>query len=299
MKKVAAEKIVFQKVVICGMGVMGASLGHTLVKEKRVKCVYGLIRRPEIAGSLVAEKLCHKASSDLKEAMEGAELIVLAVPASAVPSFLRSLLPFLKPGAIISDLCSVKQAVVKAAETTLKKSKAVYLSVHPMTGTEKFGFENYLPDLYRETPCVITPGAKCPPSVIKKIKTFWESLGSRVLTLSPQEHDVCAAWISHLPHVLSYLLFEGAEQQSQRRSNLYAMAAGSFRDMTRVAGSSAQLWADIFLHNKKELLKALRIFSKGMDSFRALLEKGEERKLLDRLERISNSKKTFTSRQIK
>lgn len=293
MKTDSSQKNIFQKVVICGMGVMGASLGHTLVKEKLVRCVYGLIRRPEIAGRLVAEKLCHKASSDLKEAIEGAELIVLAIPASAVPVFLRNMLPFLQPGVIISDLCSVKQGVVKAAEATLKKSKAVYLSVHPMTGTEKFGFENYLPDLYRDTPCVITPGVKCPPPVIKKIKTLWESLGSRVLMLTPLEHDICAAWISHLPHVLSYLLFEGVEQQSRRRTNLYAMAAGSFRDMTRIAGSSAPLWADIFLHNKKELLKAVKLFSKGLASFQTLLEKGEEGPLLNRLSLISKAKKNI------
>lgn len=290
MKANSPSKFIFQKVVICGMGVMGASLGHTLVKEKLVKCVYGLIRRPQIAGRLVAEKLCHKASSDIREAVSDAELVVLAIPASAVPSFLRSMLPFLQPGAVVSDLCSVKQEVVKAAEAVLKRSKVLYLSVHPMTGTEKFGFENYLPDLYRNTPCVITPGEKCPSSVITKIKIFWAALGARVLMLSPLEHDICAAWISHLPHVLSYLLFEGVEQQNQRRANLFAMSAGSFRDMTRVAGSSPELWTDIFLHNKKELSKAVKIFSKGLTSFQALLEKGEERPLLNRLTRISKVK---------
>ncbi len=293
MSSYPSGKFIFQKVVLCGMGVMGASLGHTLVTEKIAKCVYGLVRRPEIADRLVAEKLCHKASSDIKEAVTGADLIILAIPASAVSLFLRDMLPFLKSGVVISDLCSVKQGVVRASEAILKRAKAVYVSVHPMTGTEKFGFENYLPDLYRNTLCVITPGKKCPPPVVKKIKMFWAALGSRVLMLNPLEHDISAAWISHLPHVLSYLLFEAVEKQSQRRTDFYAMAAGSFRDMTRVAGSSAALWADIFLHNKKELLRAVRLFSKGLASFQTQLEKGEERPLLARLDRISKAKKNI------
>ena len=117
--------------------------------------------------------------------------------------------------------------------------------------------------------------------------------------MPPEEHDVCAAWISHLPHVLSFLLFEGVQKQKERRSNLLAMAAGSFRDMTRVSGSSAELWTDIFLHNKKEILKTIAVFSKGLSSFQEMLEKGEKNVLAKRLSKISKAKKTFTLKGIK
>ena len=246
------------------MGVMGSSLGYSLIRENLAGSVHALVRRPEICKKLVALKLSHEATTHPSEAISGADMVILSIPASAVGPTLKEILPFLSRQTVVSDLCSVKKPVVSVCEKILK-GRAEFLSVHPMTGTEKFGYENFVKDLYRDKPCILTPTSKTLKTTVSRVADFWKTLGSRVDIMGPGEHDECAALISHLPHIVSFALLSSILKKQGKHPRLLHMAGGSFRDMTRVAGSSPELWADIFLHNKKELLKSVRNFNGVLD----------------------------------
>ena len=291
MKK-KTDKLLMKKVVICGMGVMGGSLGYSLCRTGLIKCVQGLVRRPETIREIIKLKLAHKATDVPREALKDAELIILAIPPETIGGILKSILPFLKPGMIVTDLCSVKKSVVGQCEMMLK-GKASYIGSHPMTGTEKFGFSNYVGDLYKDTPCIITPTPNTPVKALKIIKSFWRTVGSKLLIMDPLEHDISASYISHLPHVIAYSLSNTVCRQRASFPFLFKMAAGSYKDMTRIAGSSPSLWVDIFLNNKKEILKSVKEFRNNLDFLYKQIKESDKDKISDFLNTAYNGRKEF------
>lgn len=284
MKK--SENFRWGRVVISGMGVMGASLGYSLVRAKLVREVCALVRRPEICGKLVKMKLAHKATADICEAVTDSDMVILSVPASVVGRQVKSMLPYISGHTVISDLCSVKSPVVRTCERIIG-TRAKFLSVHPMTGTEKFGFENYIRDLYRGMPCILTPSDQTSETVVSRVKKFWDALGADTFVLGPYEHDVSAALISHLPHVIAFAYFSGVLKQKHKHPHIFNMAAGSFRDVTRIAGSSPDLWADIFMNNRTEIIKSISLFKKEVDLFLKMLQKGNQANLFKTISCLS------------
>jgi prephenate dehydrogenase len=286
----------FRKALIVGMGVMGGSLGHALARSPQIaRKVVALVRRAEVIPKILEKSLAHTVFTDLQSAMEDVELIVVATPVASILKQVENLRPYLKPSMIVTDLGSVKKNIVEGCEKIIGKS-AAFVGSHPMAGTEKFGFENFVKNLYRNTSCVVTPTKHTSVKASLKVQKFWQALGCKVLLMSPQEHDKKVAWVSHLPHVLSFALWNTLLAQRSQIPDLFDMSGGSFRDMTRVAGSSPELWTEIFLSNQKHILKTLDTFQKKLSSFQSLMKDKNPEAVFRLLSKASKARNEFSKR---
>ena len=266
----------FRKITIVGVGLLGGSLGLAIKKRGLADEVAGYVRR---AGS-IAE--CKKARAvdvctrDLHEAVADADLIVLCTPLAQMQPLLKEMRPAIKRGAIITDVGSVKATVVKELESLVAKSGAHFIGSHPMAGAEKTGVAAARAELFDNAICVVTPTKRSNQAALKKLEKFWKAVGARVLRLAPEVHDELVSRSSHLPHVaaatLANLVLDSKHPKSQP-----LLCANGFRDTTRIASGSPEMWRDIAMANRKNLSKSLDAFIRDLKKFQNVLKKGDEK----------------------
>ena len=265
----------WKKVTLVGVGLLGGSLGLALKQRRLAGSVVGFVRR------IVSVRQCEKfgavdsAMRDLANAVQGAELVVLCTPIGQMRSLVEQMLPALEPGTIVTDVGSVKASVVRDLEPLVAKAGAFFVGSHPMAGAEKTGVSAARPDLFLDAVCVITPTAKSNRSAVGKIEQLWQSVGSRVLKLTPAVHDELVSRSSHLPHVvaagLSNLVL-GSDRPKEQRM----LCANGFRDTTRIASGSPEMWRDIALANRQNLVRSLGTFMQDLEAFSSALKSGDE-----------------------
>ena len=247
----------FNKVVIIGVGLIGGSIGLAIKKRHLAKEVIGVFRREKTLKKALKRKAVDKATFAIDGAVSKADLIIVASPVHSIPPIIREVARYAKKGAIITDVGSTKSWIVKEAEDILSgNNKICFIGSHPMAGSEHAGVEFSKADLLDGAPCIVTKTKKTNGPAMKKVIDFWSALGAKVKVMSPSGHDRSVSLISHLPHIVAFGL-AGAVPVKE-----LAYAAEGFKDTTRVASSDPELWADIFLTNKKEILKAGRVFEK-------------------------------------
>jgi len=269
-------RVHFRKITIVGVGLLGGSLGLAIKKRGLADEVAGYVRR---AGS-IAE--CKKARAvdvctrDLHEAVADADLIVLCTPLAQMQPLLKEMRPAIKRGAIITDVGSVKATVVKELESLVAKSGAHFIGSHPMAGAEKTGVAAARAELFDNAICVVTPTKRSNQAALKKLEKFWKAVGVRVLRLAPEVHDELVSRSSHLPHVaaatLANLVLDSKHPKSQP-----LLCANGFRDTTRIASGSPEMWRDIAMANRKNLSKSLGAFIRDLKKFQNVLKKGDEK----------------------
>jgi prephenate dehydrogenase len=214
------------------------------------------------------------ATTDLLAAVWDADLVILCLPLSQMRPVVERMLPALKPGAIVTDVGSVKAGVVRELELLIQKSGAHFVGSHPMAGAEKTGVGAARADLFERTVCLVTPTRKTNRAALKQVKQFWHAVGSRVLELKPEVHDVLVSRSSHLPHIVAATL------ASQILNPVHpgpqaALCANGFRDTTRIASGSPEMWRDIALANRRNLAKSLAAFIADLQQFRRVLNRGD------------------------
>ena len=264
----------FRKITIVGVGLLGGSIGLAVRQRKLAREVAGFVRR---AASL---KDCEKAgavdyaTTDLLAAVSNADLIILCTPLAQMRSLAQQFLPALKRGAIVTDVGSVKADVVRELESPSPKAGAHFVGSHPMAGGEKMGVLAAKMDLYANAVCVITPTKKSSAGAVRKLEQFWKSLGARTLRLDAAQHDLLVSRSSHLPHVvaatLANLVLNPANPQTQ-----VGLCATGFRDTTRIASGSPEMWRDIALANRKNLSRSLDAFVDELKKFQTALKAGD------------------------
>lgn len=264
----------FRKITIVGVGLLGGSLGLAINKRQLADQVTGYVRRtPSIAEckKAGAVDLC---TTDLAEAVGNADLIVLCTPLAQMLPLLKQMLPSVKRGAIITDVGSVKATVVKELESLVTKAGAHFIGAHPMAGAEKTGVAAARPELFVNAACVVTPTKRSNKSALQKTEAFWKDVGTRVMRLTPEMHDELVSRSSHLPHVaastLANLVLDPKHPKSQP-----LLCANGFRDTTRIASGSPEMWRDIAMANRKNLAKALDAFIRDLKKVQAILKKGD------------------------
>ncbi len=246
----------FRKITIIGVGLLGGSIGLAVRQRRLAGEVAGYVRR---AASL---KDCEKAgavdyaTTDLLAAVSKADLVILCTPLAQMRSIAEKILPALKRGAIVTDVGSVKAGVVRELESIIARAGAHFVGSHPMAGGEKMGVLAARADLYANAVCVVTPTKKSNAGAVRKVEQFWKSLGARVLKLDAAQHDLLVSRSSHLPHVvaatLANLVLNPAGSKTQA-----ALCATGFRDTTRIASGSPEMWRDIALANRKNLSQSV------------------------------------------
>jgi prephenate dehydrogenase len=257
-------------VTIIGAGLLGASIGLALKRRRPRIRVAGVGRRMESLRQALRIGAIDTAHLAADEAVPQSDLVILATPVGALAGYLRAIRPLLKAGAWVTDVGSTKAEVVRAARRVLGAG-GVFIGSHPMAGSERKGPVHARADLFEGATCVLTPAPGTPAGLVARAEEFWRMLGMNVLRMTPAAHDRAAAAVSHLPHVASALL-----TLLPRGADL-AVAASGLRDMTRLAAGDPEMWRDILLTNRRELLRAIDRLARSLEGARRLVAEGNAR----------------------
>jgi len=264
--KGAAEikRPVFNKICIVGVGLIGGSIGLAVKKRKVAKFVMGVVRRRQTVAEAFRRGALHGATMDLCEGVRDADVVLLCSPVSTIVKQIKILRPFLKPDALVMDVASSKTMVDDAARKYLRGVR--FVGCHPMAGSAKTGVIHADADLFCDAMCFLT-------NADREAESFWKALGSKIFYLTPKQHDEWVARTSHMPHILSFALFQSGGFRKLDRFGLTA-SNPSLQDLARLAKSDPKLWADIFLSNRMEILKSLAEHQAGISRLKESLRAG-------------------------
>jgi prephenate dehydrogenase len=264
----------FQKITIIGVGLLGGSIGLAAKKRRVAGEIAGFVRRAKNISDCEKFAATDFATTDLIAAVSNSDLIILCTPLAQMAAITKQFLPALKRGAIVTDVGSVKAGVVRELESLVQKSGAHFVGSHPMAGAEKTGVAAAHENLFENAVCVLTPTKKSNANAVRKLEQFWKSLGARVLKLDVAQHDLLVSRSSHLPHVvaatLASLVLNPASPKQQA-----ALCANGFRDTTRIASGSPEMWRDIALANRKNLSGSLDDFIADLHKFQRILKRSD------------------------
>lgn len=268
----------FKKIAIFGVGLIGGSFALALRKANAVGEVVGFGRRMETLEQAKHIGILDRIGTDYASELGNTDIVLLATPVGQMASLMERIAPHLGEHTLVTDGGSTKCDVVAAARANLGARIAQFIPAHPIAGAEKTGPEAALPDLYQGKKVVLTPMPENPKDAIKRIRQAWELCGAIVSELKPQEHDTVFAAVSHLPHLLSFALVHDLAQRGDR-DLLLSFAASGFRDFTRIAASSPEMWRDICIANRDALLGELELYMEELVVLRKALIDGDSDKL--------------------
>jgi prephenate dehydrogenase len=264
----------FQKITIVGVGLLGGSIGLALRHRKLAGEVAGYVRREASLKDCEKAGAVDYATTDLRAAVSKADLVILCTPLAQMRPLVEQFLPALKRGAIVTDVGSVKAQVVRALSRVVHRAGAHFVGSHPMAGGEKMGVLASRADLYAHSVCVVTPDKTSSPRAVRQVERFWQALGARTLRLDAAQHDRLVSRSSHLPHVtaaaLVNLVLDPANPAAQA-----GLCATGFRDTTRIASGSPEMWRDIAVGNRKHLGRSLAAFVAGLKHFQSALKRND------------------------
>jgi prephenate dehydrogenase len=272
------QQVRWKKVTLAGVGLLGGSLGLALRKRRLAETVFGFVRRASSVKECERLGAVDRATLDLETAVAGADLIVLCTPIAQMRRLVEQMSPALQPGAIITDVGSAKGSVVRDLESLAARAGAHFIGSHPMAGAEKMGVAAARADLFENAVCVVTPTTKANRAALAKVERLWKSVGSRVLRLAPARHDVLVSRSSHLPHVVAATLVNFVLDPAWPKEQS-GLCANGFRDTTRIASGSPEMWRDIAIANRKHLGGALGLFIRDLQRIQRLIKKGQPRLL--------------------
>jgi prephenate dehydrogenase len=265
----------FKKMTVIGVGLLGASLAKACKEKSLVEEITGFGRNRDNLEKARILKVIDHCATDLSEAVNDADLIVLCTPVSTIVPLIKSMLPTLRPGTLITDVGSVKAPVVKDTDKLVPEN-IFFVGSHPIAGGENSGLEASKSDLYQDKRCIITPTEKTDKKALEKISTFWQAIGMDVVNLSAEEHDFVFGAVSHMPHILVYALMNtlGALRTKDGRE-VTAFSGAGLKDITRIASSDPVMWRDICLTNRKHSLDLIDRFQVKLGEIRSVIEKSD------------------------
>ena len=261
------------RAAVAGLGLIGGSLAGALRACGHCSEVLGWARRQDTVQQAQSAGLVDGGSPDLAALVKGVDLVFIAVPLSAFGELLGKLEPALKAGTVVTDVASVKGAVLGLAEQTFGHVPAGFVPGHPLAGSEQSGIGAAREDLFQGRLTVLTPQVNTAPEALARVRAAWQAIGARVVEMSAAEHDAALAATSHLPHLLAYVLVELLAQRGG--SELLRLSAGGFRDFSRIAGAEPALWREITLANREPLLAILDDYLLALGQTRQQLAAGD------------------------
>jgi prephenate dehydrogenase len=255
-----------------GVGLLGGSIGLAVKERRLANAVFGYVRRTQSVGECERLGIVDRASTDLVSVGKGADLIIFCTPIAQMKALAEQLLPALRPGALVTDVGSVKASVAQDLEPIFSAAGVHFIGSHPMAGAEKTGPYAARSDLFQNAVCVVTPTANSPPDLVASLEGFWAQLGGIPLRLSPELHDNLVSRSSHLPHVVAAELANYVLSPVHPKEQALVCANG-FRDTTRIAAGSPEMWRDISLANRRNLARVLGVFIEDLHEFQLALER--------------------------
>jgi cyclohexadieny/prephenate dehydrogenase len=271
----------FAKAALIGIGLIGSSLARVMRRDGLAGRIVACARREATLEAVRRLDLADETTHDPATAVAGADLVVIATPLSAYADIGRAIAPALAPGAILTDVGSVKGSVLRQLEPLVPPG-VHFIPGHPVAGTEHSGPEAGFAEVFRDRWCILTPPSGTDPEALARLMRLWESAGMRVVTMDAEHHDKVLAITSHLPHLIAYTIVGTATDLADSlKSEVIKFSAGGFRDFTRIAASDPVMWRDVFLANRDAVLEMLQRFSEDLTALQRAIRWGEGDKLED------------------
>ena len=284
----------FTKAAIIGVGLIGGSLGMILRRKGLASSVVGVGRRLENLKTAVKLGAIDRYVVDPKDGVKDAELIVLATPVDTYDRHLKEWASSLKPGAIVTDVGSVKGKLVELSERAMPEG-VHFVGAHPIAGKEKTGVAEGSEHLFSGARCILTPTMHTNHHALEQVRIMWQETGSTVLTMDPHLHDQILGAVSHLPHVAAFALMNALiDIRAQVPSlDLAGHSGGGLRDTTRIAASSPEMWRDIFLWNRENVVAFIEAYERSLGELKQLVRTGDAAGIEKALERARQEREKF------
>ena len=272
---------VFDRIALIGLGLIASSIFWASKRNDVSSYITGFARSKETRDTAKKIGLCDEVFDTVEEAVKDADLVILCVPVGAMEQVMLEIAPFLRTGATISDVGSVKRAVIDAVEPHLP-THVKFVPAHPLAGTEHSGPESGFASLFDNRWCLLTDHGSADKQTQNKVMSFWKSLGANVEFMDADHHDLVLAVTSHAPHLIAYTMVGVADDLGKvTDSEVIKYSAAGFRDFTRIAASDPTMWRDVFLSNKEATLEILGRFTEELFDLQRAIRTGNGDKLLN------------------
>ncbi|MCU0910486.1 MAG: prephenate/arogenate dehydrogenase family protein [Rhodobacteraceae bacterium] len=272
---------IYDRVALIGLGLIAGSMAHAMRKGGLAGEIVGTARSPETRAVAAEIGLVDRVVATAAEAVQDADLVVLAVPVGAMGAVAAEIGPHLKPGATLTDVGSVKRAVIDAVAPHVPRG-VHFIPAHPLAGTEHSGPRAGFAELFRNRWCLIVPTDGSDPAAVAKLRALWEAMGSHVDEMDADHHDLVLAVTSHAPHLIAYTMVGVADDMKRvTDSEVIKYSAAGFRDFTRIAASDPTMWRDVFLTNKDATLEILGRFTEELFALQRAIRTGDGQLLHD------------------
>ena len=283
--------IKFNEITIIGPGLIGSSLGLSLKKKRIAKKIVGIDFSKKNLNNALRNKSIDEGRLKIDERIHGSDIIFICTPVSIIDEIAKSIYPYLSNSSIVTDVGSVKNCFSKKTINLFQK-KSFLVPGHPIAGTENSGAISAKQDLFKKKWCILTPLKTHKKNNI--IANIWKVLGMKISLMTIDEHDKIMSITSHLPHLLAFTIVGTAFNiDLEKKEKLINFSAGGFKDFTRIGSSDPKMWVDIFLHNKKYLLKTLDNFNKDINKLKKLIKSSNENKIFEALKRNKEIRKSI------
>ena len=271
----------FDRVVLIGIGLIGSSLAHVMRREGLSGHIAGFARSATTREKALELRLVDSVCESAAEAVKGADLVIVCVPVGACGAVAEEIGPHLKPGAIVTDVGSVKTKVVEVMRPHMPDG-VHFIGGHPIAGTEESGPEAGFATLFEGRWCILTPLPDTDPAAYEKLAAFWRACGSSVERMDVEHHDLVLAITSHVPHLIAYnIVGTAADLEEVTKSEVIKYSAAGFRDFTRIAASDPVMWRDVFLNNREAVLEMLGRFTEDLTALQSAVRRGNGEMLQD------------------
>ncbi len=275
----------FERLALIGFGLIGGSIARAAREQGLVKEIVTTARSAKTRARVAELGIVDRVVETNAEAAEGADLVILCIPVGACGAVAQEIAGHLEKGAIISDVGSVKAAVVKDMAPHLP-SHVHFVPAHPVAGTEHSGPDSGFAELFINRWCILTPPEGAEAKAVERLQAFWAALGAKVEIMTPEHHDLVLAITSHLPHLIAYTIVGTADELAQvTSSEVIKFSAGGFRDFTRIAASDPTMWRDVFLTNKDAVLEMLGTFNEDLSKLTRAIRRGDGEALFEHFSR--------------
>jgi len=273
--------LIYDKIALIGLGLIASSIGHAVKRGGLAGHVSGYARTSETRAVSLELGFCDSVSETAGDAVVDADLVILCVPVGAMEATMIEIAPYLKSGATLSDVGSVKQAVVEAITPHLPEG-VHFVPAHPLAGTEHSGPRAGFAELFENRWCITTPPEGSDETATQRLEDFWRAMGANVERMDVVHHDLVLAVTSHAPHLIAYTMV-GVADDLQRITNkeVVNFSAAGFRDFTRIAASDPTMWRDVFLNNKQATLEILGRFTEELFDLQRAIRRGDGDQLFD------------------
>jgi cyclohexadieny/prephenate dehydrogenase len=285
--------VMFEKIALLGLGLIGSSLSHAIRRANLTHDISGYARSAETRSTALEIGIVNTTHDTAAEAVKDADLVILCSPIGTYASLAEEIAPHLKAGCILTDVGSVKGAVVRDVAPHLPLN-VHFIPGHPIAGTEQSGPRAGFASLFDNRWCILTPPPHADATAVTKLKAFWEALGSNVDEMTPEHHDLVLAITSHLPHLIAYnTVATAADLEEVTKSEVIKYSAGGFRDFTRIAASDPTMWRDVFLNNREAVLEMLGRFSEELSVLQRAIRWGDGETLFDLFTRARDVRRSI------